>query len=557
MKEFGLLKLLDKFAGVFRRSGIDYSVLRLILQLKLTMDSRRIPTAFANSNKVKQDRNNFTRSLFVYAFMGLFAGIIILLPFPLFLKLNLTIGVIIFLLMSTMISDFSSVLLDIKEKNILLPKPVNPKILNTAKMIHIVYYLFFITGAVAGPSLIIGTIKYGVAFLVIFLLELILICGFVVFFTSILYTFILVFFDGEKLKDIINYFQIVLSVVLLVFYQLIGRIFDISEIAVTTTPAWWHYIMPTAWFAAPFSLILERDASMYNTILSIAALALPVISLIIYVKLVAPRFEKNLQKLNSNSMSKMKSGNFKKQLQQKLSNLLCPTSQERLFYQFTQNVSGNERKLKLKLYPSLAFAAVMPFIFMLGAFGDGKTLTEVFKDISDGKYHLGLYFTVIMLGSTILMLSSSENYKGAWIYRTLPLDTPVPIFKGAIKSYLLKFIIPIYLFPSIVFVLIAGLKVIPEIILIFFNMMIVLLFIFKTSKKELPFYKDFQYTQDGSTAAMILLSFFIAGVLGGIHFLVSSVPFGVTANIAGSILVGVLLWRSSFRITWKNVTSCG
>lgn len=557
MKEFGLLKLLDKFAGVFRRSGIDYSVLRLILQLKLTMDSRRIPTAFANSNKIRQDRNNFTRSLFVYSFMGLFSGIIILLPFPLFLKLNLTIGVIIFLLMSTMISDFSSVLLDIKEKNILLPKPVDPKTLNTAKVIHIIYYLFFITGAVTGPSLIIGTIKYGVAFLAIFLLELILICGFVVFFTSILYTFILAFFDGEKLKDIINYFQIVLSVVLLVFYQLVGRIFDISEIAITTTPAWWHYLMPTAWFAAPFSLILERDASMYNIILSIVAVVLPVISLIIYVKLVAPHFEKNLQKLNNNSMSKRKSGTFKKQLQGKLSNLLCPTGQERLFYQFTRNVTGNERKLKLRLYPSLAFAAVMPFVFMLGAFGDGKTLTEVFKDISDGKYHFGLYFTVIMLGSTILMLGSSENYKGAWIYRTLPLDTPVPIIKGAIKSYLMKFIIPIYLFPSIVFVLIAGLKVIPEIILIFFNMMIVLLFIFKTSKKELPFYKDFQYTQDGSVAVMVFLSFFIAGVLGGIHFLLLMVPFGVTANIAGSILISVLLWRSSFRITWKNVNSCG
>lgn len=145
-----------------------------------------------------------------------------------------------------------------------------------------------------------------------------------------------------------------------------------------------------------------------------------------------------------------------------------------------------------------------------------------------------------MHGSTILMLSSSENYKGAWIYRTLPLDTPVPIFKGAIKSYLLKFIMPIYLFTSIVFVLITGLKIIPDIILIFFNMMIVLLFIFKTSKKELPFYKDFQYTQDGSTTARILLSFFITGVLGGIHFLLSTVPFGATANIAVSIFISGL-----------------
>ncbi len=554
MKDFGLLRLLDRFKGAFDRSGIDYRKLRLILQIKLTMDSRRVPTVFANNNKIREDRNNFRMGLFLYAFMGLFAGIIIAVPLPIFIKLNLTIGVIMFLLMSTMISDFSSVLLDIKEKNIMLPRPVDPKTLNTAKVIHIIYYLFMITAALAGPSLVIGTLRYGLGFFLVFLFELVLICGFVVFFTSILYTFILVFFDGEKLKDMINYFQITLSVALLIFYQLIGRIFNISELVITITPAWWHYLMPTAWFAAPLCLLLEHDTSMYNAGLSIAALAVPVLSLILYIKLVLPRFERSLQKLNNNSSSKRKAGGLKKQLQEKLARLLCSDDQERTFYLFTQSVAGNERKLKLRLYPSLAFAAVMPFIFMFGAFNHGKTISEIHTNIINGQYHFGLYLSVIMLGSSIMMLSTSENYKGAWIYRTLPLKTPVPIFRGAVKSFLIKFIIPIFLFTSIVYVLIIGFKAVPDIILIFFNMMILLMFIFKMSKKELPFYKDFQYTQDGNTLAVVILSFFIGGLLAGIHFLVSLIPFGVTINLALSILISVLLWRSSFKIAWKDVS---
>ena len=553
MKEFGLLKLLDKFSRVFQRSGVDYRTLRLILQLKLTIDSRRVPTAFANNNKGNQDKNNFKRSLFLYTFMGLFSGIIIVTPLPIFIKLNLTTGIIIFLLMSTMISDFSTVLLDIKEKNILLPKPVDGKTLNTAKVIHIIYYLFYITLALAGPSLIIGSLMYGVAFFVTFLLELILICGFVVFFTSILYTFILAIFDGEKLKDIINYFQIVLSVAILIFYQLIGRVFNLSELVVVNTPAWWHYLMPTAWFAAPFSLILEQDTSAYIIGLSIAALAIPIVSLILYIKLVVPHFENNLQKLN-NSAGKGQTDSFRKRLHLKTANLLCSSKQERLFYQFTQNIAGNERKLKLKLYPSLAFAAVMPFIFMLGAFNNGQTIAQTIQNISDGPYHFGLYFTVIMLGSTVQLLSTSENYRGAWIYRTLPLDSPVPIFKGALKSFIMKFIIPLYLFTSIMVILIAGSRVIPDIILIFANMMIVLLFIFKTSKRELPFYKDFQFTQDGSQAGRVFLSFFVTGALAGIHFLLSMLSFGLVANIAASTIISVLLWRSSFKLTWDKVS---
>lgn len=45
--EFYVLKLLDRLQGIFRRAGVNYPVLRSILQVKLTMDSRRTPTVLA------------------------------------------------------------------------------------------------------------------------------------------------------------------------------------------------------------------------------------------------------------------------------------------------------------------------------------------------------------------------------------------------------------------------------------------------------------------------------------------------------------------------------
>lgn len=352
----------------------------------------------------------------------------------------------------------------------------------------------------------------------------------------------------------INYFQIMLSVAVLISYQLMARIFDISEITVFFAPAWWHYLMPAAWFAAPFSLFLEHDVSAYYIVLSIAALAVPVISLILYVRLVAPRFEKNLQKLNDNSIRKGHLVSLRNRFQRKLAGLLCRTEQERLFYQFTQNVAGKERKLKLSLYPSLAFAVVMPFILMFGTFTRGKTPEEVLKNISEGRSYMGLYITVIMLSSVILQLSRSENYKGAWIYKVLPIETPVPVFRGAVKSFLARFIIPVFLLPSVIFILIMGAGVIPDVILVFFNMMSMLMFIFKVSKKELPFCRNFQYTQDGNTMGAVFLSFFITGLFAGVHFLLSlAPPYGVIANIVVSALLSIFLWKGSFRIGWKDV----
>jgi len=423
-----------------------------------------------------------------------------------------------------------------------------------AKIIHIIYYILMITAAFAGPSLVIGTLKYGAVFFLIFLPELILISCFVVFFTSVLYTCILVFFDGEKLKDIINYFQIALSVAITVFYQLIGQIFDISETVINVTPAWWHYFLPSAWFAAPFSLFLEQDVSLYYIHLCTAALAVPTISLILYISIVRPRFELYLQKLNSSSTGKTKTVSFRKRLHDQMADFICADRQERAFCKFTQKVAGNERKLKLVLYPSLAFAVVMPFIFMFGIFGDGKNITGILRNISSGRYHLGLYYTAVILANTVLSFRTSQNYSGAWIYRALPLETPVPIFRGAVKSILLNFMIPAYIIPAVIFVLLMGPKVIPDIALIFFNMLVLTMFIFKLSKKELPFYRDFHYTQDGNTVAAVFISLFAAGLMAGVHFLISGIPFGVPANTAVSIIVFILLWKSSFRIAWKDVS---
>jgi len=48
MKDYKTLKFLDKFQNFFRKMGVDYPVMRKILQVKLTMDNRRVPTVFSN-----------------------------------------------------------------------------------------------------------------------------------------------------------------------------------------------------------------------------------------------------------------------------------------------------------------------------------------------------------------------------------------------------------------------------------------------------------------------------------------------------------------------------
>lgn len=143
MKEFRILKLLDKFQVLYKKSGVNYDIMRMIVQIKLTMDGRRVSTVLNNNRKSveNEDKNNYMRLLMFNGFLSIFIGLVLTSKISALKNINIVIGVNLFMMVSLMISDFSAVLLDIQEKNILLPKPIDSKTFNAAKLTHICLYL--------------------------------------------------------------------------------------------------------------------------------------------------------------------------------------------------------------------------------------------------------------------------------------------------------------------------------------------------------------------------------------------------------------------------------
>ncbi len=550
MKDFFLLMLLDKLAPIFIKLGVNYKQLRMILKVKLTLDNRNVPTILANK-KYDESKNMAFRSMLIYTFMGLMISIFVWVPFSTFYKMNLIFGMIIFMILATMIADFSTVLLDVKDKNILLPRPINGKTIKIAKTIHILYYLNRVTLALSGPALIMCLVHYGPVFFVVMLLEMVLICGLVMFFTSLLYFAILSVFDGEKLKDIINYFQIGLTIFITISYQFIGRMFDITQLRVSFTPKWWNYLIPTTWFAAPLSILTEKSFSSFYITSTAMAIIIPIAAFMIYIKFIVPYFEQNLQKLNDNGAGKR---NHSKafSLKKVIASLACSDKKERAFYTFTQNMIASERKLKLQLYPSLAFSIVMPFILIFVT-GSRRSLAETLNSLHTSNSFLWIYMGIAMVSFSINFISMSEKYKGAWIYKVLPIESPAVALKGAFKSFLFKFNVPLIGVLSIIFIFLCGPRIIPDVILMFVNMVLLSISFFKLSSKQLPFYKDFQNMQNGNNVGITFLLMAVCGVLAGIHLAFTRIPFGITINIAISAVITMLIWHFSFKISWKDI----
>ncbi|SDZ25920.1 hypothetical protein SAMN05660462_02412 [Proteiniborus ethanoligenes] len=552
MSNFKSLKLLDKFSSLFEKIGVNYKAMRAILEIKLIMDGRRVSIAVANYNNKENDDNLFKKSLLSYGLIGLFVMFTVVIPIPIYVGMSISLGMLMFMILTTMISDFSSVLLDVKSKNILLSKPIDEKTYNMSKIVHIFMYMFSITIVMAGPSLIGGTIRHGVLFLIIFFIELILISGLVIFLTSLLYSFILKYFDGEKLKDIINYFQIILSIVMVVGYQLIGRMFDLIDLKIVANPKWWSFLLPPAWFAAPFEVLLSKNYESTYVYLSLLALVIPIISLIIHIKIVMPHFEKNLTKLNSSSERGSSSAERKIKFHSLVSNIFCFNKTERAIFKFSQSLLSNERKLKLKIYPSLAFAAIFPFITLLAYIRSDISFLEFISSLGQGKAYLGIYLSIFMLSTTIMFIDISENYKGAWIYKALPIKSPEYIYKGAIKGYIFKYCTGIFLFVSFIFLILYKFSIILDVVLMFINMLFIIAMMFNTGSKKLPFSEDAnKIVKQG--AAPLLLSMLFAGATVGLHILmrINRIVFFIYIIVA--LVVTIFIWRKVFKLSWDSI----
>ncbi|WP_440960973.1 hypothetical protein ACN6KS_28740 [Paenibacillus nitricinens] len=545
MTDFYVLKLLDKLRGGFSRIGVDYDVMRSILQVKLTMDGRRTPTVLAGMQKKEEKKEGSPlRVQWIYLLFGVMLVPLMMLTGNYMLQMSLVFGVVMFMITTTLISDFSSVMLDLRDKNILASKPVNRRTLNMAKSIHILIYLFSVTLTLTGPSLILCLFKQGVLFFLIYAFEIILMDCFILVITALLYLLIMKFFDGEKLKDIINYVQIILTIGITVGYQLVVRLFDIAELSLSFKPAWWQYLISPIWFAAPFEMLIGGARDTHFVVLSVLALVIPVLLIVAYVKLM-PLFENSLQKLSEQGNV----GNSNARMVDWLSKITCKNPLEGMFFRFSWSMMKNERDFKLKVYPAIGYSIVFPFIFIFGIFWDGNA-----SSIKDSNTFLMIYFGATLLQTVVLMLRYSAGYKGSWIYKLIPLPNTAPIYRGMLKAAIVRLLLPLFAIEAIVYLWLFGLRIIPDLVVVLFAMLIYGVICFRSYPPVLPFSERYEAAkQKDYTANSFGLLFLLMG-MAGIHYVFTLFMGGIYIYLLVLVVLNLWIWRITFP---KNISLTG
>ncbi|MCO7175134.1 hypothetical protein ACFP7A_05825 [Sporolactobacillus kofuensis] len=541
MEKIRFLKLLDRLRWLFERLGVDYTMMRKILAVKLLMDTRRTPVLLNQRTRKKYKEGNlFLKSLWVYALTGLFIVPITFIGSHYLFKMSITFSIILFMVITAMIADFSSVLLDTRDQSILRTKPIDAKTLHAAKTVHVCIYLILLTGALALPSAIAGLLRSGPLFLLLFLLNLVLIDLISISCTTFIYLIVLKFFDGERLKDVINYVQIFLSFMVVIGYQLVIRAFDVTMTNITISFSWWQLFVPPLWFGAMFEWMLGGRHTATLSIFALLGLVTPIVLFFIYQKFSAT-FETAIAKLSAQEgASRHRLG----RMNQLFGNLLCRSQEERVFFRFASLMMKQDRMFKLKVYPSLGMSFVFPFIFLLNNL-NGSTWSQVSK--GSGYYYV--YFSLLLIPTALFMLKYSSAYKGAWIYGTTPIKNRTAIFSGALKACLTELFLPVFLILSVLFLFLFQWRILPDLIAVLLTAPIFCVVSYHFCMDDtLPFSEPFDSAPTTGNY-MILFLFLIAGLFAATHALIHWLfpEYGLLIYIVGLLIANIIVWKTALR----------
>ena len=540
MEDFFSLKILDLFRPLFEAFGVEYEKMRLIVSMKLTLDKRK--------NNSSENKNSFMQSVILYLVIGLVASRTIVMPIDIMTKMTVLFALIFVMLLTCFITDFSSVILDTYDRHIIGITDVKDITLNMAKIVHIIIYISIISLSISAFSILMILMAYNIGFCLLFILCMILMDFLLIMMTSVIYYLLIKIFKGEKLKDVLNLFQIFMILVFSIMYYFITSSLSDIQINYTFGINAYDLFIPFMWFASLFCVIFYGKIQTLYIIMAILGIIVPILSILIYVKL-TPAFERNLDKLEQVSYNE-KDSKSKKSFVSKLANKICKNNEEKSFFEFIYTNLSRDREFKTRVYPTLASGIIMPLVLLFVTYDRSMGIMEYLKSLSTTNNFLNIYLAVILLQNCILLLKYSKEYEASFIYDVLPISKKKNIYSAEFKVIIIKLFVPVFIIIGIPYLILFKAKFIVHLLIAFVSTIFISMGTFRVNDKSLPFSEDYAVTANTSNFLNIIKSIGFVGVAVLLHYLIilkTPYIFSV-AYLILLILIMKIIWNKVFDI---------
>lgn len=540
MEDFFSLKILDLFRPLFEAFGVEYEKMRLIVSMKLTLDKRK--------NNSSENKNSLMQSVILYLVIGLVASRIIVMPIDIMTKMTVLFALIFVMLLTCFITDFSSVILDTYDRHIIGITDVKDITLNMAKIVHIIIYISIMSLSISAFSIIMILMAYNIGFCLLFILCMILMDFLLIMMTSVIYYLLIKIFKGEKLKDVLNLFQIFMIFVFSIMYYFITSSLSDIQINYTFSINAYDLFIPFMWFASLFCVIFYGKIQTLYIIMAILGIIVPILSILIYIKL-TPAFERNLDKLEQVSYNE-KDSKSKKSFVSKLANKICKNNEEKSFFEFIYTNLSRDREFKTRVYPTLASGIIMPLVLFFVTYDRSISIMEYLKSLSTTNNFLNIYLAVILLQNCILLLKYSKEYEASFIYDVLPISKKKNIYSAEFKVIIIKLFVPVFIIIGIPYLILFKAKFIVHLLIAFVSTIFISMGTFRVNDKSLPFSEDYAVTANTSNFLNIIKSIGFVGAAVLLHYLIilkAPYIFSV-AYLILLILIMKIIWNKVFDI---------
>jgi ABC-2 type transport system permease protein len=546
-----LLSLFIPFRWFIEKTGADYNQFTSILKLKLTVDNRSVKGLMKKPERAYG--NMLIKQSIGYIAFGAFFGIFLTIIKSSFTFYYFAHIFLLVMMAMSIISEFTTILFDTSENVIIQPLPVKGNTISLARNAHVFVYLTLMALNLSVVWIFIAIFKFGIVSGFIFVFTIFLNILFTLFFANILYLGIMRLASGERLKNLLMYFQIAIAILFMAAYQFGVKMVDTAQIRDMVLPVHWYtFLVPPAFFSGFIEALSTLHFDLQHLIFFEEALAIPAIAIYFTGKYLTPVFNRKLMDLeqgDKNSKVKIETAHISLWYRI-MSSLFVFNNEEKASFRLMWKMTGRERLFKQTFFPSIGYIVI---IVLVPFFSKPVPLNELAK----GNKYLFLIYALMFISMTLPgSLLTGNNQHATWIFKTIPVKSPANFFKGTIKAAFCKFFIPLYIIVGIVVCSVWGIRILPDVFIAFMATYITTLLFYYLQNPGFPFSLEKVASQGGT---MIIKTFIIMALAGASGFLHKGLLqwFDFASLMLIPVYTGIILYVNKImvyrRITWKEV----
>jgi ABC-2 type transport system permease protein len=550
---FNFLKIIRP---IFERLNVNFDQMVAIVGVKLKMDNRRVRFNQYQQNK-KETNNSLWLTLFINAMFATFIGALLTGSNSIISSYSMAFAFVMFMLGFTLISDFSSVILDSNDNAVLLPRPIDNTTMFVARIVHIMTYLISIMLSLALPIAIWTAYRHGfspaITFLGINFLSLLL----VVFLTNIFYLVLMKFTSEEKLRNYINYSQIIFTFIMMGGYRLVGNLINLEslESGLEIGLKLWHYFIPPIWMGNIMEIAVKHHFESHQSVFILLTVLIPIVAFFFLKnKAFSSVFNEKLAGIDvANRANEAESSANSVPISAQLSKIFTSTPVEKGAFEFVWKVTTRDRKFKLRVYPSLAYMLIYP-VFMFGNGQQNQTFMDQINAMKDSpsKAIMMIYFSLMAINIIITQIEQSDEFKASWIFQMAPINKPGEVLSGAFRSIIVKFITPILLILSIILPLLWGINILIDLLFGIITILNLNLIINLGLTNYFPFSQEIN-NKSKNSMIKVFGYFIVAGIVGFGHYFLMKVPYVITGFTVLQFFMLLFFLKKYKELGWEKV----